>query len=140
MTSQPDSGKRVLLVEDDADARDIYGTNLRVVGFQVDEATTLADAAACVKTKAPDIVVLDCRLPDGDGIELARRWRGAPETKDLPIVMLTASADRQDIEAANLAVVDAFIVKPCTGDALVKRVRETLVAALPTRRLRRYVH
>ena len=129
----------MLLVEDDADARDIYEQTLGHEGFDVTTARSLAQALEVVERRRPDVVVLDCRLPDGDGLELARAWRRHPEMSGVPVVVLTAFSARQDVEAALLAGADAFVVKPCTGAVLAKHIERVLAGMRPSQRLRRPV-
>jgi two-component system response regulator AtoC len=127
--------KTVLLVEDDPDARTIYATTLRHVGYRVIEAPTLNDARIAVQAFLPDAVVLDCRLPDGDGLQLVDAWRGSAMGR-VPVIIVTAHRDRQDVEAAHIAGADVFLPKPCSGSMLAAHVDRVLQAASPTRRLR----
>jgi DNA-binding response OmpR family regulator len=132
--------KRVLLVEDNVDALDIYGASLRHAGYEVVEAPTLEDARVAVRAARPAVVVLDCRLPDGDGLLLLEEWRtgGGPMSK-VRVIVLTASVHRQDIDAALLAGADQFVPKPCAGDALVLHVARALDGSRPSARIRRVV-
>ena len=127
----------VLLVEDDVDAQDIYAKTLAHEGFEVVLAPSIAEAMTRARTQTPDVVVLDCRLPDGDGLELARTWRGDPAMRSVPVVVLTAFSSRQDVEAAILAGADAFVVKPCPGHVLAKHIEGVLRGTRPSQRLRR---
>lgn len=113
----------VLVVEDNDDAIDIYGSTLRHHGYEVIFATTLADARELARMRRPDVVVLDCRLPDGDGIGLLEHWRrrGSPMSK-VPVIVVTASGVRQDVSAALAAGADVFVQKPCPGDVLTAYV------------------
>src|SRR5436190_23783373 len=88
----------VLLVEDNVDAQDIYSASLVHAGFDVVKAPCVADAVLAVEAQKPVVVVLDCRLPDGDGLELARIWRSQARMRDVPIIVLTAFSARQDVE------------------------------------------
>jgi DNA-binding response OmpR family regulator len=119
--------KTVLVVEDDFDARTIYTTTLRHHGFRVIAASTMREAEAAVRAFLPDVVVLDCRLPDGHGLELVSRWRTGTVER-VPVIVVTAHAERSDVDAAVLAGADMFVRKPCTGDALTAHVRRALEA------------
>jgi DNA-binding response OmpR family regulator len=130
--------KVVLLVEDNIDALAIYGSVLRHAGYDVREAPTLKAAKDAVDAELPAVVVLDCRLPDGDGIDLLERWRTNSATmKDIPVIVLTASGVPQDVQAAFLAGADQFVLKPCVGDALATYVARALDDSHPSARLRR---
>jgi DNA-binding response OmpR family regulator len=132
------SRKLVLLVEDNVDALDIYASSLRFAGYEVTEAPTLEDARSAVRARRPDIVVLDCRLPDGDGLMMLERWRYAGNVmRDVPVIVLTASVHRQDIDAALLAGADQFVPKPCPGNVLALHVARALDGTRPSARLRR---
>lgn len=123
----------VLVVEDNDDASDIYGASLRHHGFEVMLATTLADARDLARARRPDVVVLDCRLPDGDGIGLLEHWRraGSPMSK-VPVIVVTASGVRQDVNAALAAGADAFVQKPCPGDVLIAYVERAMTGKSPS--------
>jgi DNA-binding response OmpR family regulator len=127
--------KTVLLVEDDPDARIIYASTLRYVGYRVIEAPTVSDARAAVRAFLPDAVVLDCRLPDGDGLQLVNAWRDSTMGR-VPVIVVTAHGERQDVEAALRAGADVFVAKPCSGDVLAAHVARVIFAAAPTRRFR----
>ncbi len=125
----PTSGakKSVLVVEDNEDATVIYGVSLRHHGYEVVVVPTLEGARAAARARRPDVVVLDCRLPDGDGIGLLEEWRrpDAPMAK-IPVVVVTASGVRQDVSAAMAAGADVFVQKPCPGDVLAAYVDRAL--------------
>lgn len=126
----------VLVIEDDADAQVITASTLRHIGHEVVEAGSLDEARRAAKARTPDVVVLDCRLPDGDGLELARAWRHDPEMKNVPVIVLTAFYARQDVEAALLAGADAFLVKPVPAAVLAAQVEKVLAGTRPSQKLR----
>ena len=133
---QPAPGRLVLLVEDNIDAQDIYSATLAHAGYDVTRAPSVADALLAARKRTPDVVVLDCRLPDGDGLELARLWRGEAAMRDVPVIVLTAFSARQDMEAALLAGADAFLVKPCSGHLLAEQIAKVLSGRRPSEKLR----
>ena len=135
---KPNAGRaRVLLLEDNAEAQQIIATTLQYSGYEVNVADTIEAASASVKSNKPDVVLLDCRLPDGDGLELVRRWRNDPEMSGVPVIVLTSFYARQDMEAALLAGVDAFLVKPCAGSVLTLQIEKVLSGQRPSRKMRR---
>ncbi|MBX3205040.1 MAG: response regulator [Labilithrix sp.] len=133
---QPPRPRLVLVVEDNVDAQLITTATLRHFGFDVIQADGLEQARGLARERRPDAVVLDCRLPDGDGLELARAWRTDPTMKDVPVIVLTAFSARQDVEAALLAGADAFLVKPIPGAVLAAQVEKLLAGARPSQTLR----
>jgi two-component system OmpR family response regulator len=117
----------VLLVEDNPDAVEIYRLALRGAGYTVIEAPTLLRARACARILLPDIVVLDARLPDGDGLQVLSDWRNSESPmREVPVIVLTAAVSRQEIEAALVAGANEFVAKPCTGDVLALHVTRVL--------------
>jgi CheY-like chemotaxis protein len=111
----PSKPPLVLVVEDNLDAQTITAAILAHRGYAVMKVGSVCEAREIVQRRRPDVVVLDCKLPDGDGLELAKQWRSDPMMRRIPIVVLTAFSARQDVEAALLAGVDAFLVKPVTS-------------------------
>lgn len=124
----------VLIVEDNPDALEIYSLCLKNAGYEVMQAATLALAEERVAERRPHIVVLDRNLPDGDGLELAAQWRRTPAFDGVPIIVLTASGGRADVERSQFAGCDAFLTKPCPGSILLDHVERAIAATAPTRR------
>jgi CheY-like chemotaxis protein len=127
--------KTILLVEDDFDARAIYRATLQHVGYRVIEAPTVRDARNAVRAFLPDLVVLDCRLPDGDGLQLLTTWRDT-NMGPVPVIVVSAHRERQDLDAALVAGADLFVPKPCPGNVLAAHIARVIEAGAPTRRLR----
>jgi DNA-binding response OmpR family regulator len=136
LTARPSPARLVLVVEDNFDAQVITTSTLRHFGYEVMKAGTLEEARDLARSRRPDVVVLDCRLPDGDGLELASAWRKDASMKSVPIIVLTAFSARQDVEAALLAGADAFLVKPVVGAVLAAQVEKVLVGSRPSQTLR----
>ncbi|GAA1032795.1 response regulator transcription factor [Virgisporangium ochraceum] len=115
---------RVLVVDDQPNILDMLTTVLRFHGFAVSTAATAAEAVAVATGVRPDLVVLDVRLPDGDGIDVCRRLRSAGLTAG--IVFLTArDAPRDKVMGLTLGG-DDYVTKPFSVDELVARVRAVL--------------
>ena len=123
-TAAPDRLVRLLLVEDEPKLADLLRARLRAAGFPTDHVTTLGDAAACVEMTAFDLVLLDRRLPDGDGVALIptlRRWRPG-----VPIIVLTALDAVPDRVSGLDAGADDYLAKPFEMDELLARIRAAL--------------
>jgi CheY-like chemotaxis protein len=123
----------VLVVEDDPDASIIYGATLAHAGYEVVTAATLEDAAAAARVRRPSIVILDCNLPDGSGLALLAKWKHSEQMSSVPVVVVTAFSDPEHVDEASAAGADAFMVKPCVGEALTSFLARVLAASKPTR-------
>lgn len=116
----------VLVVEDYADAREIYVEYLEAMGFRVAEARNGEEALEQAFAKLPDIILMDLALPGMDGWEASRRLKQDERTKRIPIVALTGHALAGHEDSARQAGCDGFIAKPCLPDALVAKIRQVL--------------
>lgn len=117
---------RILVVEDEqanlATIRDL----LNFEGYEVLEARNGRDGVEVATANKPDIILLDMRMPEMDGYEVARQLKAGPETKEIPIIALTGNAmDEQRREAMD-AGCDDFIAKPVDFDNLLDRITVAL--------------
>lgn len=114
---------RVLVIEDDREIRGVMQSALAVEGFEVVTAVSLSEAQALVRHSAPDVVLLDLGLPDGDGAELVREVR---LHSNLPIIIVSA----RDQEAQKIRLLDAgaddYLGKPFSIGELLARIRVAL--------------
>ncbi|CAM5640871.1 DNA-binding response regulator [Streptomyces spiroverticillatus] len=123
----------VLLIEDDASVRDGMELVLRRHGYDVDAAATGEEALALLdgeRGERIELAVLDLMLPGMDGFEVCRRIR--TRTTTLPVIMLTARGDDQDIVNGLEAGADDYVVKPVTAPVLEARIRAALRRAEPS--------
>ncbi len=102
----------ILVVDDNADGRDMLVEYLQFKGFTVREASTGAAALALAATLRPRLILMDLAMRDLDGFEVTRRLRAEPSTNDAIIVAVTARAFATDRDEAHRAGCDAFISKP----------------------------
>jgi cyclic di-GMP phosphodiesterase len=102
---------RLLLVDDDAGLRELIRTTFHLVDVDVDEAGSATEAESLLRARRPDVVVLDVRMPGESGLELCRRLKADPETRGIPVVILSGSLDSMTREAA-AAGADASLQKP----------------------------
>jgi phosphate regulon transcriptional regulator PhoB len=121
----------VLVVEDEADIRNLVVFHLSREGFRCRTAATGLGALKEVKGLAPDLIVLDLMLPELDGLEVCRRLRSDPATAGVPIIMLTAKADEVDRVVGLEMGADDYVVKPFSPKELVARVRAVLRRTRP---------
>jgi DNA-binding response OmpR family regulator len=115
--------ERILVVDDEERIRSIVRSYLQQEGYQVDEAATGEDAVARMREHAPDLVVLDIRLPGIDGFEVLRQVR---RTSDVYVIMLTAKTDETDKLIGLEVGADDYMTKPFSPRELVARVRAVL--------------
>src|SRR3954470_16725851 len=112
----------VLLVEDDDDARRVYGAMLRHNGFEVVEAANGLEAVARAFERAPDLILMDMNLPQVDGWEAARRIKSAERGAVVPLLAFSALIDSIADLRRDSALFDGFIAKPVSPTELVRRV------------------
>ncbi len=122
----------ILVVEDESAIAELIAINLRHAGHEVILATTAEQAERAIGGALPDLVLLDWMLPGESGLQLARRWRGDPRTRDLPIIMLTARADEGDKIVGLDAGADDYLTKPFSPKELLARMRAVLRRKSPT--------
>jgi two-component system, OmpR family, response regulator MtrA len=115
--------QRILVIEDDQSIAEIVGILLRGEGFEVSYCADGIQAMSAFTTVLPDLVLLDLMLPGKDGIDVCRAIR---EVSGVPIVMLTARSDSQDIVTGLESGADDYIVKPIKNEELLARIRARL--------------
>ena len=122
----PPSSPVVLIVDQHRDWAELYAEALTSMGFQLVLAADGEQAFALACELHPEVVVTEVALPSVSGLELTRRLRA--EAKDVAIIGLTSRGSLFDQQEATLAGCDAFLVKPCTPDALTSAIRDVLTA------------
>jgi two-component system KDP operon response regulator KdpE len=123
-------GRRVLVVDDDPRILRALQMKLRSEGYQVDTATTAAEARTAAAAHPPEAVILDVLLPDGRGTDVCRDLR---EWSTAPILILSAVGDEAEKIAALDAGADDFVTKPFSVDELLARLRAALRRTAPSR-------
>jgi DNA-binding response OmpR family regulator len=118
-------GKRVLLVEDEQKVQEFNKNLLEEQGFLVDTAMSLAETRSLLTNK-PDIIVLDRRLPDGEGLEFLKEFR---KTSKIPVLILTGYGEDKDQELGFDMGCDDYLPKPYTFGVLHKRINKLLESA-----------
>jgi two-component system phosphate regulon response regulator PhoB len=116
----------VLIVEDEPPLVEILRYNFDKEGFRVQVARDGEEALALVAEEMPEIVILDWMLPKLSGIEVCRRLRQKPESKSLPIIMLTARGEEADRIRGLDSGADDYVVKPFSPGELIARARAVL--------------
>ena len=121
----------VLVVEDEPAQREVLAYNLEAEGFSVSKAENGEEALLLVQEEAPDIIVLDWMLPSVSGIEVCRQLKTRPETRNVPIIMLSARAEEVDRVRGLETGADDYVVKPYSVVELMARVRAQLRRTRP---------
>lgn len=116
----------ILIIEDDVDIADMLNAYFRVQGYEVLTVNWGEDGVRACQTHLPDLVILDIRLPDIDGFEVARRLRGSRKTREVPIVFLTEKRERSDRLKGLELQADDYITKPFDIQELRLRVRNAM--------------
>ncbi len=124
---------RILIVEDDSALTELLRYNFEAARYAVDTVARGDEAEIKLQESMPDLVILDWMLPGLSGIELCRRWRVQAETRQLPIIMLTARSEESERIRGLTTGADDYIVKPFSVPELVARVGALLRRAVPTK-------
>ena len=115
-------GARVLLCDDDRDVRDVVCAMLEAVGLKVEAVPNAEDALERMRSKTPDLLVLDWNLPGMTGIELCRLLRREPRLQSLPVLFLTGHVSSKDVVEAFASGADDYVVKPFRAPELGARI------------------
>lgn len=121
----------VLIVEDEAPLVTMLRYNLEKEGFEVCEAGDGEEALIQIAERKPDVVLLDWMLPLVSGLEVCRRIRRTPETRSIPVIMLTARSEESDRVRGLDSGADDYVVKPFSPSELVARLRAVIRRAQP---------
>lgn len=120
------SGELILVIEDNEINRKLVRDVLKFRGFEVVEAGTGEEGLASAKARKPDLVLMDIQLPGIDGVTALRYLRADPETRDIPVIALTASALPEERDQILAAGFDGYETKPIRVLRLAELVREGL--------------
>ncbi len=106
------ASKKILAVDDERHIVRLIQVNLERAGYQVATAFDGPEALRKVEAEKPDLVVLDVMMPKMDGFEVLKRLQANPETRDIPVIMLTAKAQDADVFRGWASGVSAYLTKP----------------------------
>jgi len=118
--------EKILIVDDEGDILELLRFNLTREGYKVSCASSGEETLRLVQSEMPDLIVLDLMLPGMDGLEVARRLKDNANTRNVPIVMLTAKGEEADIVTGLELGADDYITKPFSPRILLARVRAVL--------------
>ncbi|MEK9152915.1 MAG: response regulator [Patescibacteria group bacterium] len=120
------TGKKVLIVDDDAFLAGIYATKLEIDGFQVASARDGEEGLKAAAKELPDLILLDVLMPKLDGFEVLKRLKADPATKGIPVIMLTNLGQKEDVEKGLSEGAEDYLIKahfvPSEAVAKIKKV------------------
>ena len=120
------SGERILIVDDNATNLKLVAYLMKASGYQVDTALDAEAALEAIGANCPDLILMDIQLPGIDGLELTRRLKATPATREIVIVAVTAYAMKGDQDKALAAGCDDYITKPIDTRALPETIARHL--------------
>jgi two-component system cell cycle response regulator DivK len=120
--------KRILVIEDQEDNRQIVRDLMAASGYELIEATTGEEGIAAAARERPDLILMDIQLPGIDGYEVTRRIKANPQLKSIPIIAVTSYALSGDDKKAFAAGCDGYVTKPYSPRLLLAKIREYLPA------------
>ena len=119
--------KKILIVDDQEEIRRLVDITLKVENYQILQAESGEEAIEIVKAEKPDLIIMDIMMPGGiDGLEATRILKNDPETRECPVIMLTAKGQSYEMEDGLAAGADDYFAKPFSPLALIKKVAELI--------------
>lgn len=116
-------GGTILIVEDELVTQRLIAASLEHAGYQINRATSVAEADSKLRDSLPDMVLLDWMLPDSTGMSFLRKLRADPRTRKIPVIMLTGRGDESDKVTGLEAGADDYVTKPFSHRELRARVK-----------------
>ena len=123
------AGRLVVVADDEEDILDLVTTVIERSGHEVLPVRDGAAALAAIRERRPDLVILDIAMPEVDGLEVLRRLRSDARTSELPVLLLSARAQEDDVRLAFATGANAYVKKPFSPGELSRRVDNLLGAA-----------
>jgi len=118
--------KSVLIVDDETSLRTLVRANLEVDGFEVSEAVDGIQAMEMLKENRPDLILLDIMMPGKDGIEVLEDIAADKELSEIPVILLTAKGEQEDLERGAALGARGHITKPFDPEQMVRTVKAAL--------------
>lgn len=121
----------ILVIEDEPTIQELIDINLRLAGYEVEQAMNVKEAKHLIHKKLPDLILLDWMLPETLGIDYAIELRREARTKHIPLIMLTAKGAEQDKVSGLEAGADDYVTKPFSPKELCARIKAVLRRRAP---------
>ncbi|PIU18344.1 MAG: hypothetical protein COT16_02465 [Elusimicrobia bacterium CG08_land_8_20_14_0_20_44_26] len=115
---------KILIVDDDPDAREILSSRIKSFGYEVREAQNGWEAVECLKKYKPDLILMDIMMPKLDGYTACKIIKEDESTKKIPIIFLTAKELLGEIEKAFACGGDDYVIKPVSWERLVPKIKK----------------
>lgn len=125
----PSETKKIIIVEDEPAAADLFEEMLRISQYQVIKIHSSISALSIIRAEVPDAVLLDIMMPDISGLEVLRFMRREPDLQQIPVVIVSAKALPSDIQIGMDAGATAYLTKPVGLDELRETVGRVMRAA-----------
>src|SRR5262245_43404925 len=122
--------KKILIVEDNKDSREILGLFITKLGHQVIKACNSSEAITYAQAESPDLILMDLDLPDADGIKTTAILKQNPKTSRIPVVAVTAWMSALSEEKASRVGIVSYLIKPVSPQTLKETIREHTQAPL----------
>lgn len=126
MESSSIGSKRILIVDDEASLRTLVRANLEVDGLEVSEAVDGIEAMRMLAESQPDLILLDIMMPGKDGIEVLEDLAADEKLKGIPVILLTAKGEQEDLEKGVALGARGHITKPFDPEQMVRTVKAAL--------------
>lgn len=126
MDSEADNPKHILIVDDESSLRTLVRANLEIDGFKVSEAVDGLDAMRLLGKIRPDLILLDIMMPGKDGIEVLEDLAADKELRSIPVLLLTAKGEQEDLEKGAALGARGHITKPFDPEQMVRTVKASL--------------
>ena len=123
---------RVLVIEDEPDIRKTIDYNLSKESFEVIQAASIEEGEKALASNKIDVIILDLMLPDGSGLTLCRDIKSEPNTKNIPVIILTAKTEEVDRVVGFELGADDYVTKPFSVRELILRVKAILKRGVST--------
>jgi len=118
--------KTILMIDDDPDWVQMISMRLQREGYQVEVAFDAVNAVSQTIKLKPNLVLLDIRMPAGDGLGVLKKLRANVNAFNIPVIALTGISDKQTIEATAALGISGYFVKPADMDKLIEKIEEVL--------------
>jgi DNA-binding response OmpR family regulator len=116
----------ILIVDDEVSVTELFSMMLEMEGYQVRVVHNVKSALQVLEQSKPDLIVLDVMMPAASGLDLCRHVRNTPGLASLPIIMLSAKSQLEEVQEGLGAGADLYLLKPVSKNELVQAVRKVL--------------